>query len=165
MLSKEQFLASLETEHQILNHLGSKVDANQLEYRPSDTMRTTLELMRYLTFCGVAPARAVIQNDWSVVGEYQAKAQEMAADQFENHLKLQFQEIHNLLEPVSARDLVSKEANLPWGVTTQLGAALVDTTLKFLTSYRLQLFCYLKASGNSELSTYNAWIGIDKPEQ
>ena len=28
-------------------------------------------------------------------------------------------------------------------------------------AYRMQLFCYLKASGREELNTFNLWMGKD----
>jgi hypothetical protein len=47
---------------------------------------------------------------------------------------------------------------------TTLGRALVETTLKWLTAYRMQLFLYAKASGNEKIGTANNWAGVDYEE-
>jgi hypothetical protein len=41
------------------------------------------------------------------------------------------------------------------------GSMIVNLVLCGLAAYRMQLFCYLKASGREELNTFNLWMGKD----
>ncbi len=165
MISKQDFLDSIRYEVQICKHLHSKLTPQQLDYRPGENMRTTLELLRYLTICGTIPTQAMLQEDWSIVSRYQEAASTMAAEEFPERMDAELKEIQELLAEVSAEDLRTRQVPLPWNVKAPLGASLVNLPLKFLTSYRLQLFNYVKASGAAQLTTYNAWLGKDKPEE
>ncbi|MEE8143630.1 MAG: hypothetical protein V3T77_11060 [Planctomycetota bacterium] len=165
MISKQQFLDSVAHEVKVCKHIHSKLTPGQLDYKPGENTRTTLELLRYLTFCGAGPTRALVQDDWSPISRYQEAASSMSAEEFPEKMEAQLKEIHELLADVSEEDLQTREAPLPWGVREPLGASLVNLPLKFLASYRLQLFSYVKASGATQLSTYDAWLGMDKPEE
>jgi hypothetical protein len=44
------------------------------------------------------------------------------------------------------------------------GSLLVNIVLCGCAAYRAQLFLYLKATGNEELSTMNLWLGVDAPK-
>ena len=45
------------------------------------------------------------------------------------------------------------------------GRYLVENLLKWLAAYKMQLFLYIKASGNTSLGTSNLWGGMDMPTQ
>ena len=87
----------------------------------------------------------------------------MAASDFPARLDSQAEKIRGLVGDLSETDL-AREAQLPWPATMTLGKSLVALPQTFLSSYRLQLFTHVKASGHPEISTPNAWLGIDKPE-
>ena len=57
VLTAPELLASLETEVRILRHLAGKADRAKLEYRPTPGQRSTIELLRYLTYMGPALLR------------------------------------------------------------------------------------------------------------
>ena len=48
MITKQQFVDSLVLEISIIRHLGTKVDASMLDYKPTEKQRTLLELMNFL---------------------------------------------------------------------------------------------------------------------
>ncbi len=165
MFTRDELLESIAQEISICKHLHSKLDGHSDDYQLGPEMRTTLELMRYLSWCGSGPADALINNDWSVVQGYQETAATMTAADFPKHLDNQFSRLEELLKPISDADFQTREAAFPWGGSATLGRALVNTTYAFLSAYRYQLFCHAKASGNSTMSTHNAWLGMDKPEE
>ena len=68
-----------------------------------------------------------------------------------------------LLTPLSPTDFLEREAELPWGQKVRLGRALVETALKTLVAYRMQLFLYAKGMGNHALGPSNCWVGVDRP--
>ena len=52
VLTKAELLGSLQNEVRILLHLATKIDRAKLDYRPTPKQRSTLELLRYLSFMG-----------------------------------------------------------------------------------------------------------------
>src|SRR6266478_2172317 len=52
VLTKEELIASLRHEVRILMHLAGKVDKSKLDYRPTPTQRSTLELLQYMAIMG-----------------------------------------------------------------------------------------------------------------
>ena len=54
VLTREELVSSLQDEVRILLHLAGKVDPAQLDYRPTPTQRSTIELLRYLSVMGPA---------------------------------------------------------------------------------------------------------------
>lgn len=162
MLSKSQFLNLIDKETHVLKHLHGKLDDGDLDYRPAEGSRSTLELLQYLSHCAISPAHAIVHDDWSSIGARQEEAAQMTTDQFPARLDRQIAALRELLEGVSDEDLASRQVTLPWGEQMALGESLVNTTLKFFTAYRMQLFIYAKARGH-ELTTHNCWLGVDPP--
>lgn len=162
MLTKQQFLDSIQHETRVIQHLLSKLKPEQFEYCPGEKMRTTLELLRYLSVCAVTPAKAILQNDWSLARKIAEETQNLGAEDIHHALDKQFSDLQDILKNINDEELQTREAALPWGKKEALGAALVDTSLKFLSAYKLQLFLYAKMSGSSELATINCWVGMDQ---
>ena len=149
-------------ETQILKHLYSKLSTEQLDYRPADGMRSTLELLRYLSYCAIGTAEALVENDWEKYHSRAAAAEGLLSSDFPKAMDGQMAELEALIESLSAEDL-SGEVDTPGGGRGTLGAALINHPLRYLATYRMQLFVYAKSSGCSELSTYNNWGGRDEP--
>jgi len=59
VLTREELVSSLQNEVRILLHLAGKVDRAQLNYRPTPSQRSTIELLRYLTVMGPALLAAI----------------------------------------------------------------------------------------------------------
>lgn len=165
MFTAAELKSALSEEIRVIRHLGTKVDAAKADWRPSPEQRSTIELMRYLAMCGSAPARAILDDDWTVVGGYQERLAELGPDGFDQAMADQEQELHAICDGLSEEDLAGRSVTLPWGATAPLSQALYLTSLRFLIAYRLQLFTHIKTSGRSELGTYEAWLGMDSPEQ
>src|SRR5881394_2838808 len=83
VLTKEELITSLQNEVRILLHLTTKVDRNQLDYRPTPKQRSTIELLRYLTIMGpsLIPAIKTGAFDGAAFGVAQAAANTMNFDQ------------------------------------------------------------------------------------
>ena len=52
VLTKEELINALQNEVRILLHLASKVEPAMLNYRPTATQRTVLELLQYIAIMG-----------------------------------------------------------------------------------------------------------------
>lgn len=161
MFTKDHLLNQLRHETKICKHLHSKLEAKHVDQKLGDNMRSTIELMRYLSCCGIVPAQSLVANDWSKAGDSIKEMDTMNADGFAKAMDAQMAALEELLGGYSDADLASKQATMPWGTTVSLGEALVTTSLSFMTAYRMQLFLHLKAGGRSELTTANCWMGSD----
>ena len=163
-LTKDELIGSLQNEVRILLHLTTKLDASMLEYRPTPKQRSTLELLRYLSFMGprlVTDAKAGTFN----VEAWKAAEQAAAGMSFD-----QVVEAIEAIPPQYAAGVGAlgeqelREKVTFFGQTASRGAFLTSSVLCGHAAYRTQLFLYLKACGRTELSTMNLWGGMDAPQ-
>ncbi|MCC7159475.1 MAG: hypothetical protein IT281_08055 [Ignavibacteria bacterium] len=54
-------------------------------------------------------------------------------------------------------DLLSKTVLIPWREKMPLGQAIIETSLKWLTGYKMQLYLYLRMN-KLEVDTGDCWI-------
>ena len=161
VLTKPELVSSLQNEVRILLHLASKIDPEQIDYRPTSKQRSTIELLKYLSIMGPELVKAAKAGKfdpavWTVAdGAAQARdfEQTLAA------IAAQTDSYASLLADVSDEDLRA-EIEM-FGNKTTRGAFLVNLVLCGCAAYRTQLFVYLKACGREELSTMNLWAGMD----
>ena len=163
MLNRTQFLNQLRDESKILKHLWSKIPAGEADRSLAPKMRTTLELLRYLASCARVPVWALLNDGWAKLRDQVDENANLTLAQFPAAMDKQVLEVESLLSKVSDADLTNRQVTLPWGVKVSLGEALVATSLRFLTAYRMQLFLHLKVHGQPGLSTRNCWMGEDSP--
>ena len=163
VLTKEELITSLQNEVRILLHLASKVDRNQLDYRPTPKQRSTIELLRYLTIMGpsLIPAIKTGAFDGAAFGAAQAAANAMDFDQVIAAIEKQSSDYAQQLGAFSDADFRS-ELDL-FGKKASRGSHIVYVVLCGHAAYRTQLFLYLKACGRDELNTMNLWGGVDSP--
>ena len=165
VLTKEELISSLQNEVRILLHLASKVDRNQLDYRPTPKQRSTIELLRYLTIMGpsLIPAIKTGTFDGAAFGASQAAANAMNIDRVIAAIEKQSSDYAQQLGSWSDADFRG-EIDL-FGKKTSRGSHIVFVVLSGYAAYRTQLFLYLKACGRDELNTMNLWGGMDGPMQ
>ncbi len=161
MISKDQLAASMIRECDIAVHLFGKLQDGALEYRPTEGQRTTLELLRCLSVCGIAGIHAMEADDLKLVTQRVAEAGTMRAEEFPGAMERQKQQIAAWFDRMDEATLETHQARVPgWGAIP-LGLAILNAPLKWLTAYRMQLFLYAKATGAAEIGTANAWAGMD----
>lgn len=161
MITKQQYQESLLHEIKVIKHLATKALPETYDYKPTEGQRTTLELMQYLSHIGGTLLEAVIKEvrpDFAGVG---AKAQEVTPENFASHMDAQAEKIKTLLAEMPDAD-VNKEYDM-WGNghPQTKGVLLIDSILKNMVAYRMQLFLYIKASGRHDIGTAEAWRGED----
>lgn len=160
-MRKDDLRDAILHECDIVAHLHTKIPAGQADYRPSAEQRSTLELLRYLAGCGIGSARAMSDGHWDGYKAAMDRAATMTLEDFPALMATQKEELAAFFEGLDDDALAAQEATLPWGEQVALGRALLETTLKWLAAYRMQLFLYAKASGNAAISTANNWAGVD----
>ncbi len=161
MINKEQIAAAMARECDISKHLHTKLTPESYDYRPTEGQRTTTELLRYLTICGIAGIQSLHQSNWKVFGEYRERSANLSTEQFPEAMDRQKKEIHDYFHTITEHALESQDALLPIGGTQALGMAILDLPFKWLAAYKMQLFLYAKATGAADIGTANAWMGID----
>ena len=161
MLTKDDILDAIHKEMDICLHLYGKLPEGSLDYRPTPNQRSTLELLRYVSVCGIAGARAMTEGNWDGYQELEARSKDMAAEEFPAAMERQRQELDALFAGLTDDDLVNRTVTEPTGAEVKLARALFDLPLRWLCGYRMQLFLYAKAAGNADIWTPNCWAGID----
>ncbi|MFT5291988.1 MAG: hypothetical protein ACI8QS_003032 [Planctomycetota bacterium] len=165
MLNAQELKAALSDEIRIIRHLGTKLDSAKMDWRPTEGQRSTIELLRYMALCGIAPVKAMAAGDWGVAKEMDKLVADMGLADFDAAMASQEEALHTTLDDLGDAKLAEQMVKLPWGVTQPLGQAIFSTSLRFLCAYRLQLFLYAKQGGGNDLSTFNAWMGSDPPKK
>lgn len=163
VLSKAELIASLQNEVRILLHLCTKVDRNQVDYRPTPNQRSTLELLQYLSFMGPLMAKAT--RDGGFDADAWGAAKEAAGghdfDKTVDEIAAMSDAFAQIIGEIDDDDFRSDLEM--FGRPNHKGTFLVNTVLCGYAAYRTQLFLYLKACGREELNTMNLWAGVDAP--
>ena len=165
VLTKEELISSLQKEVRILVHLSDKIDRAKIDYRPTSKQRSFLELLQYMAIMGptqIAAARAgAFTRDamMALWGPSDAASKAMNFDQAVDAIQKQSDDYAQLLAGWTDSDFRT-EIDM-FGHKMTKGSFVVNTVLGGHAAYRMQLFCYLKATGREELSTINLWMGAD----
>ena len=102
---------------------------------------------------------------WLIVNDLTKEEREKIAayratltiENFPARLDEQITWIKGYMDQVTEDDLLNKIVELPNKETMPLGAAIINAPIKWLASYRMQLFLHLKMNGRAELNTADAW--------
>jgi hypothetical protein len=155
---KQHLLFNLEREIILLKQFGRIIEEKDLAFRPSEKVRSTLELMQYLSSIGSLMMRWLIKDD--LTKEDFIKIREhrltLTLENFEERLDQQLDEIKMYMGMITEEDLL-KEVELPNKEKMPLGTAIINSPIKWMAAYRMQIFIYLKISGKQDLSTREAW--------
>lgn len=164
---KEQLLQNMQREIDLLKQLAPVIKESDLHFRPHEKVRSTLELMQYLSGLGAVMMRWLVKNDitpedWVKIREYRST---LTQENFMERLDQQSKDIAAYFDMITDEDLITKDAILPSKETMKLGAAIINAPIKWMASYRMQLFLNLKINGNVDLGTKDAWIMAEVPAE
>ena len=158
---KQHLLNNIEKEMKICRRLYTKIPASQMHFRPMDGVRSILELLQYLTIIGELMPAYWVQNKDADFEKFFASrisiSKKLEPENFLSAMDEQIKRIHQLFDQIHEEDLHQKEAKYPWAGSLPLGEAITDTSIKWLSAYKLQLFYLMKLSGNQHLATPDAW--------
>lgn len=161
MSHKQNLLNSIEKEIGVVKALHSKITPEMLSYSPYEGMRTTEQLLQYLTWCSSSTISYFFLEDKSKAGEIYNKIYQESKtvnyDNFKQRMDDELLKIKDLFEQFTEEDLLTKEVLLPWQQPMILGQALTETIIKWLSGYKMQLFVYMKQNG-IKLDTGDCWI-------
>jgi hypothetical protein len=160
-LTTAELVSLLQNEVRILLHLATKVDPGKLDYKPTPSQRSTIELLRYLSIMGpgLVPAIKTGAFDGAAWGAATAAAAAKDLDAIVADIAKQSDmyaaEIGSMTDAEMASPLEM------FGQSKSRAAHFTYLVFGGHAAYRTQLFCYLKACGRDELNTMNLWGGMD----
>jgi hypothetical protein len=158
---KQHLLNNIEKEIKICRRLYTKIPAGQFNYRPKEGVRSILELLQYLSIIGrMMPGFWLKKDDTdfnTYYGTQIAPSNAMPHEQFLTVMDEQMATIKDLFNQISEEDLLNKEIAYPWGGNEPLGQAIIATSIKWLSAYKLQLFLFIKLCDDQKLATADAW--------
>lgn len=157
---KEHLLQNIEREITLLKELAIHIEEKDLQFRPAEKVRSTHELMQYLSGVGGVMFRWMIKNDLTPedrlkIAEYRKT---LTLENFAERLDEELRIMKMYLSGISDEELLTKEVELPWKEKMVLGAAIINCPIKWLATYRMELFLYLKMNGHTDLATKEAWV-------
>ena len=162
---KQQLLNSIEKEINICRRLYTKIEPGQMNFRPKENVRSTLELLQYLcVIVNAMPVYWLKKNDTDFNSFYTSiinVSKEIRQEDFLAMMEKQWASIKELFEQVTEEDLLQKEIAYPWGGTAPLGEGIIATSIKWAAAYKLQLFLFIKLSQDTNLGTADAWTLTD----
>jgi hypothetical protein len=159
MYTKENFWKSVSNEVRIIKHLVTKIPAGKADYRPSESQRSTLELLQYLSATGMSTIKTMLTENTKTYEEYTAFKESVTVENFAEKMDEQEVQMKEMFGKFQDDDF-SKEFDY-YGTRTK-AEHLVEGVLKTFAAYRMQLFLYVKACG-AHVSTYDVWMGMDTP--
>jgi hypothetical protein len=164
MYTKNDLITSIKNEIRIIRHLFEKIPAGSESYKPTEKQRTTLELLQYLSMVTPATVAAIVSGDSAAFGPYVAASKDVTMDNFLEVLAVKEAEAIEMIEKMDDEALAGTIDLFRMGPMSR-GVYLVETILKWLAAYKMQLFLYAKAAGNHTIGTSNVWGGFDVPVQ
>lgn len=162
---KEHLLNNIEKEINICKRLYTKIPPGQMDFRPKEGLRSILELLQYLGIVGSALPYYWLKKQgtdfFAFFAEGDKAAKAMPHEQFPAVMDAQMATIRDLFNEISEDDLMNKEIDYPWGGKASMGEAIIATSIKFMTGYKLQLFSLIKLCDDQKLGTADAWFLTD----
>ena len=157
---KQHLLNNIEREIILLKHLATHIEESDLDFRPVEGVRNTYELMQYLSGIGTVMMRRFVKNDITPEEREKITAYRstLTLANFTDRIDEQWEHIKMYMNEISEDELLTKEIELPWKEKMMLGEAIINAPIKWLATYRMELFLYLKMNGKKDLATKHAWV-------
>jgi hypothetical protein len=160
MYTKEEIWNSFANEIRIIKHLSEKIPTDSHNHRPTEKQRSMLELLQYLSTMGISILDTYYTGDQNTFGKYHERSTQTTLENFKDQMDVQEQEMKELFAKFND-EVLGTELSL-WGLTAKKSIHVLNL-LKMMTAYKMQLFLYIKAAGNTSIGTANLWAGIDLP--
>lgn len=161
-MSKQQFIDSCLHEIKCIKHIATKIPSDQFEYRPTSVQRNMTELLRYLTCCASVPLCNMRDGNWDAADPLEQAADALdVRSGFAEAMDRQGEFIRTTVGSMNEGDFDKADRQMPWSTPCKLGQGIIDTVLKPLVAYRMQLFLYVKASGRPDIGPAQCWVGVD----
>jgi hypothetical protein len=157
MLTKQDYIESLQHEYRVIRHLFEQIPVNAMDYRPSDKQRSMHELLAYIGSITGSMMYALSHNgEWSNMKE---RMDSITPENFVEKISEDEKYVIETFNFFTDEDFAKELDVFRMGVNAPIRKYLNDMT-KILVGYKMQLFLYIKASGNYSIGTSNLWGGF-----
>ena len=134
-----------------------------MDYGLKEGVRSIPELLRYLGVIGGTMLSYWMKKDDTDFGTFYAAqitlSKSIPPEKFLLAMDEQMTIIKDLFSKINEEDLFKKEITYPWsGEKASLGEGIIATSVKWLSAYKLQLFLFIKLTGDQTLATADAWV-------
>lgn len=163
---KEFLQNSIIKDLKLIKRLAGKIPHDQMSFRPKPGLRSTEELLQYLTFASTSILEFWLnKHDHKDFRAHFAQMNEQAKahghHDFQECFDKQIASVNHLFSMISEEDLRTVDVASPSGATFKLGEGILETTIKWLAAYKMQLFLYIKMSTDLQLSTPDLWRKVE----
>jgi hypothetical protein len=156
MLSIDTFIANWQKESRICINLFAKMPPGGVDYRPTAGQRSTIELLRYLSYGPYNGVHKILAGDWAKGRPTAEATAGMPPSDFPERMAWQSEAVARELRSVPVSTLLTENMTMPWGEILKRGEALF-IPFRWLTGYKMQFFLYLKSAGATQLNTTDCW--------
>ncbi len=157
---KEILQESIIKELRLIKRLSTKVPAGAADFRPKENVRSIIELLQYLSGAGTGMLLFWQSNETEArpfLMKLRENAPQVTLENAAATFDAQIDLVNQIFATITEEDLATKDVLYPWGTTDKLGKAIIETSIKWLTGYKMQLFLYLKQVSDEALSTPDLW--------
>ncbi|HLX91329.1 MAG TPA: hypothetical protein VKR32_06580 [Puia sp.] len=159
---KTQLQNAIVDEMKICKILYTKIPHDKIDFRPKSDMRSIIELLQYLAVVGTALPDFWLnepENDFFVsFAKKQAASRQMQHDRFLSAMDDEIRLTQKLFDRITDDEILNREVLYPWGGKAMFGEAIIASSVKFLTGYKLQLFLMIRMCTDQKLGTADAWF-------
>jgi len=159
---KHHLLNAIVDEMKICRRLYTKIPPDKMDFRPKVDIRSIHELLQYICIVGTAlPVYWLNESETDFYASFEQKAaasKSMPHEQFLSVMNDQIELTNKLFDQINEDDLINNEVTYPWGGKAPFGEAIISTSIKFLTGYKLQLFSLIRMCTDQKLGTADAWF-------
>lgn len=157
---KDHLLFNIRREYALIQQLIPMIEEKDLDFRPHENVRSTYELMQYLGTIGGLIFRWMLQNDMTpeVRLEYKAAREAITLANFAETMERELKIVEERLASISEEELYQRQVEMPTKDKLPLGSAIINGPIKWLATYRMDLFMYLKINGKTTIGTKEAWM-------
>ena len=159
MITKQEFIDSISFELNVIRHLGSKVKPEHFEFRPTPKQRSTHELMVFMTYIFGAAIDNIKAGNTESTEIWKKETPPVTLENFNDLIQKEEDHIKKIISGMSESDL--NESVTLYGRERTRASHLLNGPFKWAAAYKLQLFMYLKMTGQEHLNTMNLWAGMD----
>lgn len=149
----------------VMQHLLTKLPESAWDYRPRENMRSVPELLHYLSYIGSSSLAVFLAGGFTpenmpIFREARERTANLTRADFHDAFEAEKHAITKALASVTDEDLYSRPSLQAGKIEGSLLDAILNGSVKYLASYKMQLFLYAKECG-AEVSTPNNWRGVD----
>ncbi|MFT7558036.1 MAG: hypothetical protein ACI83D_000718 [Planctomycetota bacterium] len=161
MITKQQFKENILSEITIIKHLFDKIPPEGFDYKPTEEQRTTSELLDFLAYGPRGAVHVVKTGDRTQFSNVKEENGPVTAENFKEKMDEAGTDINTVIEEMTDEELGEEVDIFGSGETQSRSQFLLLLVLESLVAYKMQLFLYIKSSGNTEIYTSNLWQGKD----